>query len=280
MDYITSPTNDKIKMLTKLRDSAKERKYSGRYIVEGIRMVEEIPFRLFSELYVTQTFYDKHVQNDEKLFKLVNKADNNRKVYIVSDAVMNKVSDTKTPQGILATVKMEEKKVENLWGDDIEKPLILILEKIQDPGNMGTIIRSAEGAGVTGILVSYDSVDIYSPKVIRSTMGSIFRENIVVTYDLVRDIKELKKKGIIMYGMHLKGTSMYETDLTGPVGLLIGNEGNGLSKEVSDTADKLLRIPMKGELESLNAASSATIVSYEALRQRDIKVSVDISDMF
>ncbi len=280
MDYITSPTNDKIKMLIKLRDSAKERKYSGKYIVEGVRMVEEIPFRLFSELYLTQTFYDKHVQNDEKLFKLVNKADNNRKVYIVSDAVMNKVSDTKTPQGILATVKMEEKKVENLWGDDIEKPLILILEKIQDPGNMGTIIRSAEGAGVTGILVSYDSVDIYSPKVIRSTMGSIFRENIVVTYDLVRDIKELKKKGIIMYGMHLKGTSMYETDLTGPVGLLIGNEGNGLSKEVSDTADKLLRIPMKGELESLNAASSATIVSYEALRQRDIKVSVDISDMF
>ena len=267
MDYITSPDNDKIKMLVKLRNSAKERKYSGKYIVEGIRMVEEIPFADFLELYITTDFYEKKVKGNDELFAFVNKADNNRKVYQVTDTIMKKISDTETPQGILATVKMKVKKVEDLWGEDIEKPLILILEKIQDPGNMGTIIRSAEGAGVSGILVSYDSVDIYSPKVIRSTMGSIFRKNIVVTYDLVRDIKELKNRGIVIYGMHLKGTSMYETDLTGPVGLLIGNEGNGLSEEASEQADCLIRIPMLGRVESLNAAMAAGILMYEAARQ-------------
>ena len=165
-------------------------------------------------------------------------------------------------------------------GNGMESPLILIIEKLQDPGNMGTIIRSAEGAGVTGILVSYDSVDIYSPKVIRSTMGSIFRKNVAVTFDLIGDINKLRKKGVVIYGMHLSGSSMYDTDLTGPSAFLIGNEGHGLTDDISAAADKLIRIPMKGSLESLNAASSATVISYEAMRQRENRVSIDISSMF
>ena len=99
-------------------------------------------------------------------------------------------------------------------------------------------------------------------------MGALFRKKIVITYDLLGDIKKLKAAGITVYGMHLEGRSLYDMDLTGPSAFMIGNEGQGLSREVTDEADKLLRIPMMGELESLNAGASATIVSYEFLRQR------------
>ena len=280
MDILTSPNNEKVKLVAKLLSSPKERKYSGKYVVEGMRMVEEIPDNLLGEMYFTQDYYDKKVVNNEKLLRLVNIAAAKNKCYIVTEPVLRRITDTETPQGILATVMIKEKTVDDLLGDGTENPLILIIERLQDPGNMGTIIRSAEGAGVTGILVSYDSVDIYSPKVIRSTMGSIFRKNVVVTYDLVGDINRLRSNGIVIYGMHLSGSSMYETDLTGPAAFLIGNEGRGLTENISAAADKLIRIPMKGSLESLNAASSATVISYEAMRQRENRVSIDIAEMF
>ncbi|SNU08503.1 RNA methyltransferase, TrmH family [Lachnospiraceae bacterium] len=280
MDILTSPNNEKVKLVAKLLSSPKERKYSGKYVVEGMRMVEEIPDNLLGEMYFTQDYYDKKVVNNEKLLRLVNIAAAKNKCYIVTEPVLRRITDTETPQGILATVMIKEKTVDDLLGDGTENPLILIIERLQDPGNMGTIIRSAEGAGVTGILVSYDSVDIYSPKVIRSTMGSIFRKNVAVTYDLFGDINRLRSNGIVIYGMHLSGSSMYETDLTGPVAFLIGNEGRGLTENISAAADKLIRIPMKGSLESLNAASSATVISYEAMRQRENRVSIDIAEMF
>lgn len=280
MDIISSPNNEKVKLLQKLLKSPKERKYSGLYVVEGIRMIRELETYQLSEMYFTQEYHDNVMVHDEDVMRLVRVSENRNSAFVVTDAVLKRITDTETPQGLLATVKIETKQLEDLVGDGSENPLILILEKLQDPGNMGTIIRSAEGAGVTGILVSYDSVDIYSPKVIRSTMGSIFRKNVVVTYDLMRDIGILKEKGITVYGMHLSGDSMYETDLTGPSAFLIGNEGRGLSDNISAAADKLIRIPMKGSLESLNAASAATVISYEALRQRENRVSIDIGDIF
>ena len=123
---------------------------------------------------------------------------------------------------------------------------------------------------MTGILVSFDSVDIYSPKVIRSTMGSVFRKNIVISRDIIGDIEKLKEKGVSVFGMHLNGSTMYETDLTGPVAFLIGNEGAGLSEEVSRSADKLIKIPMKGEVNSLNASVAAGIIIFEAASKREL----------
>ena len=279
MDIISSPNNEKVKLLQRLMKSPKERTYSGKFIVEGVRMFQEIPDERLSEVYYTQKFYDSLTADQEEVRRLIRVASHGDGAYIVSEPVLRRITDTETPQGILATVTIEKKRLDDLIGDGTESPLILILEKLQDPGNMGTIIRSAEGAGVTGILVSYDSVDIYNPKVIRSTMGSIFRKNVVVTYDLMRDIDILRSKGITIYGMHLSGSSMYETNLTGPSAFLIGNEGRGLSEHISAAADKLIRIPMKGSLESLNAASSATVISYEAMRQRENRVSIDIGDL-
>ena len=145
---------------------------------------------------------------------------------------------------------------------------ILVLEKLQDPGNLGTIIRTAEAAGVTGIMISRDSADIYNPKTIRSTMGALFRMRIYISDDLVRDMAELKEKGIVVYAMHLDGEEFYDKDFRKPSAFLIGNEGNGLSDELSAAADEKMRIPMLGKVESLNAAISASVVSYEVLRQR------------
>ena len=271
MEMITSPNNDKVKMVTKLMKSAKERRNASLYAVEGIRMTQEIPEEDLDTLFFTKDFYDKSILNNDRLKKLVDRATVNGKCFLVSDSVIKHLCDTETPQGILALVKMKKNEIDDLFGDGSEPPLILIVERLQDPGNMGTIIRAAEGAGVTGILVSFDSVDIYSPKVIRSTMGSVFRKNIVISRDLIGDIEKLKARGVSVFGMHLNGSTMYETDLTGPVAFLIGNEGSGLSDEVSQSADKLIKIPMKGEVESLNAAFSAGLISYEAMRQRSSK---------
>ena len=268
MEKITSPNNEKIKQIVKMLSTPKERKYSGKYMAEGLRMVREIPAEDLDQIFITDEFFKNHVIEDERLLKLVNSAINRNDCYIVSDIVLRKLADTENPQGIVATVKMKTYELSDLLGDASDVPMILVIEKMKDPGNMGTIIRTAEGAGATGLLVSYDSVDIYSPKVVRSSMGSILRKPIVVTYDLLGDIGKLKEKGIKIYGMHLDGSSIYETSLTGPSAFLIGNEGNGLSKEISEQADKLLRIPMMGEVESLNAGASATIIAYEAFRQR------------
>ena len=139
---------------------------------------------------------------------------------------------------------------------------------LQDPGNMGTIIRTAEGAGATGVIISSDSVDIYNPKVIRSTMGSVFRVPIYVSNDLKKDIDRIRGKDITVYAAHLNGRQFYDNDYTKGSAFLIGNEGNGLRKETADAADIYVRIPMCGKVESLNAAIASSVLMFEAARQR------------
>ena len=149
---------------------------------------------------------------------------------------------------------------------------MLITENVQDPGNLGTMFRTAEGAGVTGILMSKNTVDVFNPKTIRSTMGSVYRMPFLYTEDIKESVELLKRQGISCYAAHLKGKDFYEkSDYTQPTAFLIGNEGNGLSEELADTADTYIKIPMGGKLESLNAAMAAGILMYEANRQRRIE---------
>ena len=150
-------------------------------------------------------------------------------------------------------------------------PLIMALENLQDPGNLGTVLRTAEGAGVTGILLSSGCVDLYNPKVIRSTMGSIYRMPFFVADDFHAAIRELKEHGVRWYAAHLKGEDSYDRkDYRQPTGFLIGNESRGLSDETAKLADGYIRIPMCGRVESLNAAVASAILMYEASRQRHI----------
>ena len=134
---------------------------------------------------------------------------------------------------------------------------------------MGTIIRTGEGAGISGVVVNKETVDLYNPKTIRGTMGSIYRIPVVVAQDLVSVVKELQKRGVEVFAAHLKGTKqLYDMDFTKGCAFLIGNEGNGLTDELSDVADTYLRIPMEGSVESLNAGVAASLLMYETLRQR------------
>lgn len=255
---ITSPTNEKIKELGKLIKTAKERKKQGLYIVEGIRMFKEIPKEDMYQIFVAESSY----QTFEDVIGIYNV-----EPYIIPDKLFRELSDTDTPQGIMAVVRMKENSLDDILSIE-DNPCLFIIEKLQDPGNLGTIIRTSEGAGVTGIILSNDSVDIYNPKVVRSTMGAIFRVPVYVSSNLKEDIEIIKQHKISVYGAHLDGRNLYEDSFVEGCAFLIGNEGNGLSDEISATADKLIRIPMKGKLESLNAATSATVIGYEVLRQR------------
>lgn len=258
---ITSAANDRIKDVKKLIKSASYRREKGLYVVEGIRMFREIPTKDIAEVFVSQGAYEK-LKSD--ILKVVSEED----ITFVAEHVFSSMSDTNTPQGVLALVRMKYVELADVVnGEDF----ILIAERIQDPGNLGTIIRTAEGAGATGIILSDDCVDMYNPKVIRSTMGSIFRMPIYVTNDMAKDIDRLKKQGVCIFGAHLSGKEFYDEDFKGSCGFLIGNEGNGLSETISSKADKLIRIPMCGKVESLNAATSVAVISYEVLRQRRSK---------
>ena len=263
---ITSQSNPRVRNVVNLRKKAKERSAQDVFLVEGIRMFREIPKQLVKEVYVSEHFLarEENRLENERALRAVGVP-----FEMVSDAVFEKMADTRTPQGVIAVVRQLHYSFEDLLGKEASAPLLLVLENLQDPGNLGTILRSAEGAGVTGILLSSDCVDLYSPKVIRSTMGSAFRVPFLYTDDLHGQIRQLKEKGVRLYAAHLKGTKQYtQPDYTGPCGFLIGNEGNGLTDATAALADDYIRIPMQGSVESLNASVAASLLAYEALRQR------------
>lgn len=254
---ITSTSNQQIKNLLQLQKKSKVRKEQGIFVVEGVRMFREAPADWIIKTYVSQEFLKKEEASVLK----------GRKYEIVEDRVFKTMSDTMTPQGILAVVKQPSNSLEMLL--DAPAPFFMVLENIQDPGNLGTILRTAEGAGVTGILMSRDTVDIFNPKTIRSTMGSVYRVPFLYVEDICETVRELKNKGICTYAAHLKGTGSYdEQDYTKGTAFLIGNEGNGLTDQLADLADTYIRIPMYGQLESLNAAVASAVLMYETQRQR------------
>lgn len=277
---ITSTSNSKVKELIRLRTKSRAREEEGLFLVEGPRMAEEIPSEQIDCLYVSQSYGQK---NKERLNLL--QAEGIR-MEVLSDEVFARVSDTQTPQGVLASVHMlkyefcdivggrkgihaDGREVKNTLHGRANLPLVLVLDNLQDPGNVGTILRTAEAAGATGILMSRDCVDVYNPKVIRSTMGAVFRLPFFCSDDLVKDIEELKLRGLKVYAAHLEGRRDYDReDYRCGCAFLIGNEGNGLRPDVAACADFRIRIPMEGQVESLNAAVAASILMFEAARQR------------
>ncbi len=254
---ISSTSNVKVKNLINLKKNARARKKENCFLVEGPRMFFEIPKNRVKECYLTEEFANRHVKELEDW-----------KYELISENVCRHISDTKTPQGVIAVVKREEPSIKELLNKE-KNPCFFLLENLQDPGNLGTIIRTAEGAGVTGIIMNKETVDIYNPKVIRSTMGAVFRVPFVIVDSLTEVITLLKEKDISVYAGHLKGDVFYKQDYRSGSAFLIGNEGNGLTDEITALADCKIKIPMKGKVESLNAAVSATILMYETMRQRE-----------
>lgn len=283
MNRITSTANAKVKRLVNIKKKRRARDEEKVFLVEGIRMFMELPAGILREVYVSETFYKKEQGVIE------NALAEGMVLSVLSDAVFDYVSDTRTPQGILCVARQMEYTpavvsagVKSCAGSLAAgsklpagsragggSPLILALDHLQDPGNLGTIFRAAEGAGMTGIIMDRECVDIYNPKTIRSTMGSIYRMPFCYVQNLPDAVKELKEGGIRTYAAHLEGRCDYdEESYLGPCAFLIGNEGKGLTEEVARLADTYIRIPMRGQVESLNAAVAASVLMFEAARQR------------
>ncbi|MCR5404538.1 MAG: RNA methyltransferase [Butyrivibrio sp.] len=266
---ITSLANDRVRRVVSYVEKSKARREDGVFIIEGMKMLREAPVLQVSEVFVTEKFADQAGEEDKEILWRYG-------AETVSEEVMDKMSDTQTPQGVLAVVRHYDYTLDEVIegysaGSEEGKtsPLILILENIQDPGNLGTMLRSGEGAGVTGVVLTKGCADIYNPKVIRSTMGSIFRVPYVYVESASRIVRALEDRGIHTYAAHLKGRQNYdEFDYTRPTAFLIGNEGKGLTIEAAEAAGTKILIPMKGEVESMNAATSSAILTFEAARQR------------
>ncbi len=259
---ITSTSNQKVRQVVQWQTKGKERRKDDIFLAEGFKMLEEAPADWISEIYLSVDCLSKAEKNQvlwEKILRIGYET--------VSEEVFRKMSDTQTPQGVLTVLKRPKYRLEELLTQD--NPLFVVLEDLQDPGNLGTIVRTGEGAGITGVILSVGTVDIFNPKVIRATMGSIYRVPFVYVDNVAAAIGMLQEKGIHTYAAHLKGEKYYNSfSYRKPSAFLIGNEGNGLKKETADMAEHYLKIPMEGQVESLNAAIATALLMYEAHRQR------------
>lgn len=262
---ITSPSNAKVKQVVQWQNKAGERREAGIFLAEGFKLFREAPEDSIREVYLSEGAMER-LETDSSLMEKLKRIG----YETVSGEVFQKMSDTNTPQGILCVVRRPEYTLNQLL--NTPAPLLVVLENLQDPGNLGTILRTGEGAGITGVILGRETVDIFNPKTIRATMGSIFRVPFVRVEDLVRTIGVIRERGVKTYAAHLSGRSCYDGfSFQGGTAFLIGNEGNGLSAEITALADGLLRIPMEGRVESLNAAVAASLLIYEAHRQRQAK---------
>lgn len=263
---ITSSANRQIKNLTKLLQKTKARCEECAFVVEGRKMFMETPVDMINKVFVAQFLEEENVPEIQEKLQELEK--NGVEIETVADNVFKAVSDTVAPQGIIAVVKQPQYSLDEFIKKD-KAPLYIILENLQDPGNLGTIIRTAEGAGVSAIIMNKGTVDIFNPKVIRSTMGAVFRMPFVQVDDLAEAVKLLQKNDIKVYAAHLNDSVDYvNPSYIEGTAFMIGNEGNGLTDEISSMADSYIKIPMEGKLESLNASVAAALLMYEVYRQR------------
>ena len=259
MEKITSKDNPKFKALSALMSSKKERTTQQKFVAEGLRLVVDavrsglVPVNVF----VSESFTAKY---SDKLPEICKGCKN---CYEITDLLADRISDTKTPQGVFAVFDALDK---NLNIDTIyNNGHFIFIVSLQDPGNVGTIIRTAEAMGLSGVIMTSDCPDAFSPKVLRSTMGSAFRIPILVCPEPCAMLDTLNENGFTTYAAVLNENSLKLGDFKFPnkAVALIGNEANGLNEAVSGKCTKTLMIPMKGSAESLNAASAANIIMWE-----------------
>lgn len=255
MERITSRENPLVKEWCSYIKSAQCRHNDGLFCVEGVKMcAEAATFGIeILRVFVTDSCLNKY---NDQCQKVILKS---KTSFIISNSVSEKLSDTKTPQGIFALCKIPENSLNSMGRKRI------ILDSVSDPGNAGTIIRTAEAMGIDEVIFIGTCVDPYSPKVVRSTMGSIFRQNVILCPDRVAAINSVKNQGTTVYSSELDSTAQTigNSSLKGNVAVVIGNESNGVSQEVSCICDGKIYIPMKGNSESLNAAVAASIIMWE-----------------
>lgn len=260
MQTITSKDNELIKHIRKLKDK-KYRDESNEYVVEGVKLVEEAVKEnaKIKQIIVcedtTRTYeIPTHIMLEIAKYECIS----------VSDKIFNIITQVTNPQGIMAII---EKNAQNAQ-IDYTQDIIVVLDDVQDPGNLGTILRTVDSIGLNQIIVSKGTADAFNSKVVRSTMGAIFRIKIIEVENLAQAIKEMRKHHFKLMVTSLQTkNSIYDIDFNKKI-IVIGNEANGVSKEIQDIADEKAKIPMLGRTESLNASVAAGVVMYEYVRQK------------
>ena len=259
MQVISSKENELIKHIKKLKDK-KERDISNEYFIEGIKLIQEA---IQENAKIKQIVICEECERTEVISKELMYEIAKFECIYVTKKIYNYITEMKTPQGILAVIEKE-----NSENDiDYTQNIILALDGIQDPGNLGTILRTADSIALKQILVSKDTADCYNPKVVRSSMGAIFRVKVIECEDLEITLKQLKKHKYTVITTSLQtNNSIYDVKYRRNI-IVIGNEANGVSKEIQKLADKKVKIPMLGKTESLNASVATGIILYEYVRQ-------------
>ena len=258
MKRIESRDNKWVKRLNGLKIK-KNRDKEGVFVAEGLRFISEVPSDWNVEAYVVSESFCK--END------ISSYEQKAEVFCFPDALFMSVCDTENPQGILAICKKLDWDMQAVFAK--EKPFFILAEELNDPGNLGTVIRTADACGADAVFLSKGSVDLYNAKVLRSTMGSMFHVPVFQNVDLHEISVKLKENDIPLYAAHLKGdTYPYGLNLDDACAFIIGNEARGLSDDAADLCDRWVKIPMPGQAESLNASIAAGVLMYEVVRQR------------
>ena len=258
MQIISSKDNEIIKNIRKLKEK-KYRDLENSYIIEGIKLIKEAieEKAVIKQIVMCEEFSDEEIDKDT-MFEIARQ----NLVYVTKN-VFNAITDVKTPQGIIAVVEKKHNEDANYKED-----IIIALDDIQDPGNLGTILRTIDSANLKQIIVSKNTVDVYNPKVVRSTMGAIFRINVVEAENLKDELENAKKHGYKVMVTSLDSKkNIYNVDYNKKV-IVIGNEAKGVSKEIKEIADEKVIIPMLGKTESLNASVATSIMVYEYVRRK------------
>lgn len=260
MQSISSKENDLIKHIRKLKDK-KERDISNEYVIEGIKLIQEaIQENVNIKQIIICDDCDKTESIPKDLMYEIAKYD----CVYVTKKIFKYISEVQEPQGILAVIEKNNSDKDI----DYDQDIIVALDDVQDPGNLGTILRTVDSIGLTQILVSKGTADSYNPKVVRSTMGAIFRIKIIECEDLEKTLKEIKKHKFKVVVTSLQtDNSIYEIDYNRKV-IVIGNEAKGVEQRIQQIADEKVKIPMLGKTESLNASVATGIVLYEYVRQK------------
>jgi len=257
---ITSKQNQLIKNIASL-SVKKYRDKQNLFVMEGIKFVGDMGPGWEIVHYVLSESFLKHPGSADYISR--------PNAVVVTDNIYAYLSQEETPQGIMAVARKRNWQLSSLLEKAGEHYFLVAAERLQDPGNLGTLIRTAHGLGSHGVLVSKGSADVYNPKTLRATAGSFFHLPVLADVDLPEALETLRKSGVrIIAADIVDGNYPYEVDFTESFVLLMGNEGNGLSEKVLKASDISVKIPMPGGSESLNAGIAAGILMYEAVRQR------------
>jgi len=253
---ITSSQNTKLKLARALQGRSKEREEANAFVIEGVRLIEEAMTAGWRFQFVL--FSDGLSERGQDLLKAL--AAHRVEVEEVAGDLLQKVSDTETPQGILAILEFSNPPIST------SLDFVLIPDQIRDPGNLGTLLRTAAAAGVQAVFLSPETTDPFAPKVVRAGMGAHFHLPIYsLTWDEIRE----RTKDLQIHLADMDGTSCWKTDLRKPLALIVGSEAEGASADAKQLATQKICIPMTGNVESLNAGVAGSVLMFEVVRQRE-----------